>query len=610
MDGLSQNIQQEKINSLKNIFPEVFTEGQIDFKKLKGMLGDSVIYANEHYELTWANKAEARKEVQKQTTCTLEPDKNNSVKFDEANNIFIEGENLEVLRILQKSYFGKIKVIYIDPPYNTGNDSFVYPDDYSERQDEYNKRTGRTDDDGYLNKQDLWKKNSKENGHFHSSWLSMMYPRLYLSRNLLSENGVIFVSIDDNEQANLKLILNEIFGEENFVSQLVWKSRQNKDNRNVSGVSVDHEYVFCYAKNSTYRSLKGSERKTNQYTNPDEDPRGDWTSGNMVGLLPEHLRPNCHYDLIHPTTGTNYGKPKMGWRYDKKTMQSLINEDKILWPTVDTGRPRRKKFLSELSDSLAGYSSIIGKDIYTRNGTSEIEELFGVRYFDFPKPVNLIKELLQQTTNKDDSDIVMDFFAGSSTTAHAVSELNYDDDGNRKFILVQMAELLEEKSEAVQNGFNSIADISKERIKKVIEKYAVDEDKNGVKFFKLCQSNFSNWRNDIAGKEAILNQLKIFVHSDKPGSIASNMVFELLLKLGKPLDTKIDKIVVEKNEFYYIESYKLAFCLIAFDSAIKSTIHDMDIKQVIILNRLFNNDEDLSNTKLEFKESSINLVII
>lgn len=610
MTGRSKDILGDRIQLLRNIFPEVFSENFVDFKKLKEVLGESVNYQNEHYELSWANKAEARKEVQRQTTCTLVPDKNISVNFDTARNVYIEGENLEVLRILQKSYFGKIKVIYIDPPYNTGNDSFVYPDDYSERQDEYNKRIGRTDDEGYLNKQDLWKKNSKENGHFHSSWLSMMYPRLYLSRNLLTETGVIFVSIDDNEQANLKLIMNEIFGEENFVAQLVWKSRQNKDNRNMSGVSIDHEYVFCYAKNSSFRSLRGSERKTEQYSNPDEDPRGDWTSGNMVGLLPEHLRPNCHYDLVNPSTGINYGKPKMGWRYDRKSMQKLIEENKILWPNTETGRPRRKKFLSELSDSLAGYSSIVGQGIFTRNGTAEIEELFGVRYFDFPKPVNLIKELLIQTTNANDSDIILDFFAGSSTTAQAVSELNFEDNGNRQFLLIQMAELLEQKSEAYKNGFKSISDISRARIKKVLNKYRLEGESNGVRFFKLAPSNFKAWRNDISGKEAILKQLEIFIQSDKEGSTVENMITELLLKLGKPLDTQVQKIDLGEYSFFYVEAYRICLCLTNFNSIIKEKIHDLEAKQVIILNKLFENDELVSNTKLEFKEANINLIII
>jgi adenine-specific DNA-methyltransferase len=268
-------------------------------------------------------------------------------------NVFIEGENLEVLKVLQKSYFGKIKMIYIDPPYNTGNDSFIYPDKFSETKDEYLKRIGDLSEEGYLLKEGFFRKNSKDGGHYHSNWLTMMYPRLYIARNLLKDDGVIFISIDDNEVHNLRMIMNEIFGEENFIAQFIWKSRLNKDNRNVTGASIDHEYILSYG-----RRLRGSERKLEQYQNPDNDPRGPWTSGNMVGLLPEDQRPNCHFNLINPKTKNNYGKPKMGWRYDKNTMKKLIDDDKIIWPAKSTGRPRRKLFLTELKDEYTGYSSI------------------------------------------------------------------------------------------------------------------------------------------------------------------------------------------------------------------------------------------------------------
>ncbi len=225
MDGKSLDINAELIAQLKAMLPDVFSEDKIDFQRLKTALGEDAFVQGEHYELSWAGKTEARKEIQKQTTATLAPNRAASVDFDHAQNLFIEGENLEVLRTLQRSYFGKVKMIYIDPPYNTGNDSFVYPDDYSERQDEYKKRTGMTDENGFLNKQDLWRQNRRENGQFHSVWLSMMYPRLYLSRNLLREDGVIFISIDDNEAANLKLLCDEVFGEENFVANVVWQKK-------------------------------------------------------------------------------------------------------------------------------------------------------------------------------------------------------------------------------------------------------------------------------------------------------------------------------------------------------------------------------------------------
>ncbi len=261
MDGQSLDVTAEKIAQLRAIFPEVFSENKIDFARLKAILGESVVFPNEHYELNWAGKAEARKEIQKQTTATLIPDKGNSVDFDAAGNIFIEGENLEVLRVLQKSYFGKVKMIYIDPPYNTGNDSFVYPDDYAERQADYNKHTGITNGDGDLNGQDLWRKNTRENGQFHSVWLSMMYPRLYLARNLLREDGLIFVSIDDNEQTNLKQLMDEIFGEENFVAVFPWRKRTAKSDVPF-GVSQDYEWILSYTRGGFGAGI-GHERKYN-----------------------------------------------------------------------------------------------------------------------------------------------------------------------------------------------------------------------------------------------------------------------------------------------------------------------------------------------------------
>ena len=272
MDGKSLDITADILAQLKAILPDVFSEDKIDFQRLKQALGEDVLVHGEHYELNWAGKTEARKEIQKQTTATLVPNRAESVDFDKARHIFIEGENLEVLRTLQKSYFGKVKMIYIDPPYNTGNDSFVYPDDYTERQDEYKKRTGLTNGEGYLNKQDLWKKNVKESGQFHSVWMSMMYPRLYLSRNLLREDGVIFISIDDNEQANLKMLCDEVFGEENFVGQIVWQKKTGAGAK-TNGFITLHEYVLCYSKNSELVGEIGtnlSEKMKKMYNGKDE----------------------------------------------------------------------------------------------------------------------------------------------------------------------------------------------------------------------------------------------------------------------------------------------------------------------------------------------------
>lgn len=630
MDGQSLNITEQRINQLRELFPDVFSDGKIDFNRLKDTLGENILFTGEKYELSWPGKAEARREVQKQTTATLVPDHEGSINFDTAQNVFIEGENLEVLRVLQKSYFGKVKLIYIDPPYNTGNDSFVYPDDFAERQDDYMKRTGQKDEKGYLNKQDLWKKNSKENGQFHSVWLSMMYPRLYLSRNLMREDGVVFISIDDTEVANLRLLMNEVFGEENFIASFIWKSRQNKDNRTITGVSNDHEYILCYAKNNSERSIKGSARKLEQYSNPDNDVRGNWVSSNMVGLKDESQRPNLHYDLINPNTNINYGRPKMGWRYDPKTMARLIKENRIIWPENPEGRPRRKVFLSEVSETLPGYSSIIGEGIFTRDGSKEILELFDNRFFDFPKPSYLIRDLINQVC--DESDIILDFFAGSASTAQAVLEINAEEGGNLQFILVQMPEPLEQNSEAWKAGYRNIADIGKARIQKVIQRIReqtnekaktpalFDTSRNilgqvlGFQSYRLQYSNFNVWRNDLEGTQAILDQLEMFQEPlSKYNGKHSTLLTELILKAGFPLTVQVTEKEIDDCMIFEIDNGRMWLALDNINDTVFQAAAESRPTVFVTLNRLFvgqNADEIMANAHLQLKDAGIDFKII
>jgi len=616
MDGKSDDIKQNQINELKEILPEIFTEGKIDVEKLKLTLGEDLNLQDERYVLNWAGKQDAFKVLQAQTTATLAPAPEESIDFEKTQNVFIEGENLEVLKVLQKSYYGKIKMIYIDPPYNTGNDSFIYPDKFSESKEEYLKRIGDKDEEGYLLKEGLFRKNSKESGHYHSNWLSMMYPRLFLARNLLRDDGVIFVSIDDNEVHNLRMIMNEVFGEENFVSQFIWKSRQNKDNRTTTGASIDHEYICCYSRSNYEKALKGDERKIEQYTNPDNDLKGPWASGNMVGLLPETLRPNCHYDLINPKTKINYGRPKMGWRYDKNTMEKLINEDRIIWPSSPKGRPRRKVFLNELSDNYAGFSSIIGEDIYTRNGTQEIEDLFGTRMFDFPKPSSLISVLVKQSVKND--DVILDFFAGSGTSAHAVYELNKEDGGKRKYICVQLPENTFEDSEAYKSGYKTIAEICKERIRRVIKNIKTEKKKNpdlfadqkkdldlGFKVFKLKNSNFKIWRNDIAENEKELGkQLDAFENPIKKEAKNENMLWEILLKSGYDLNTKIEEKKISGCQIFSVSDGEMIVCLSKINENAVKEIVKQPPKKCICLDILFaKNDQLKTNTVLQMKDA-------
>ena len=444
----------------------------VNFELLKQMLSPDVVDGDEAYEFTWVGKKAAIVEANKPIQKTLRPCVTESKDWDTTENLYIEGDNLEVLKLLQESYLGKVKMIYIDPPYNTGND-FIYADDFMRSQEEENAQMGMYDED----KNRLFK-NTDTNGRFHSDWCSMIYSRLLLARNLLTEDGVIFISIDDNEVTNLRRVCNEVLGESNFIAQFIWQSRQNKDNRNISGVSIDHEYIICYSKQCGQRIFRGTERKTELYNNPDDDPRGPWTSANMVGLATKDARPNLHYDLINPYDGINYGCPTKGWRYDRNTMKRLIDENRIIWPDSPTGRPRKKSFLFELSDNLPGYSSVFSSGVYTNTATKELASIFDGYLFDFPKPVEIIRQLIQQVTAPE--DIILDFFSGSATTAHAVMQLNAEDGGHRKFIMVQLPEKCDEASEAYKAGYKNICEIGKERIRRAGMKIKDNLEQNGT----------------------------------------------------------------------------------------------------------------------------------
>lgn len=428
---------------------------------------------NDHkkYGLVWENKPENVEERLREEIPVLREVKERAIVSDEPNapnHIIIEGDNFQALTTLSYTHEGKIDVIYIDPPYNTGNKDFIYNDSFVDAEDSYR----------------------------HSKWLSFMNKRLKSAKHLLSEKGVIFISINDNEQAQLKLLCNEIFGEACFIALFIWKSRQNKDNRNITGVSIDHEYVLCYSKFPGIRALKGAERKTEQYSNPDNDPRGPWASGNMAGILDAIQRPNCHYDLINPRTGINYGKPKMGWRYDKNTMNRLIEENRIIWPESPSGRPRKKTFLSEISDVQPGFSSVIGDNIFTRDGTKQLDDIFVKRPFDYPKPTELIKEMVAQSTRSNST--ILDFFAGSGTTLHATMQLNAEDGGHRQCILV------------TNNENNICEEVTYERNKRVINGYTTPK---GEMIEGLHNNNLRYYKTDFLSRDRSMSNMRRLVNA-------------------------------------------------------------------------------------------------
>ena len=618
MDGKSLDIKQDHTEKLAALFPEAVTEGKIDWEKLKATLGEEINFSNERYVLNWAGKSDAFRVLQEPTTDTLVPDKEESVNFENTNHIFIEGENLEILKVLQKSYYGKVKMIYIDPPYNTGNDHFIYPDRFSENKEEYLKRVGDKDEEGYLTREGLFRKNSRDSGHYHSNWLNMMYPRLFLAKNLLKDDGVIFVSIDDNEVHNLRLMMNEIFGEENFICEFIWKSRQIVDSRAQTGISNDHEYIMVYSKSIEVR-LRGKRIDKSKYSNPDNDQKGAWMSNSILGLATASQRPNLHYPLTDPETGIEYICPAdSGWRYSKETIKQKIVEKRIVFPRKKDGRPREKKYLSELAREYTNFSSILNNDVgYTLNGTREVRELFNANYFDFPKPSSLLKTIVEQGT-EEKKGLILDFFSGSATLAHAVIDLNKEDGGNRKFICVQLPEETEKDGEAYKAGYKTIADIGKERIRKVIKKIKKERKENkdlfsdqneskeldlGFKVFKLQSSNFKVWRGDkFENDEQLAKQLQAFTDPTKEGSTEENMLYELLLKSGCDLNSKIDS----NGSYFVVNDSEMVVALTKMNDVIVKEIINLKPEKCITLDKLFaGNDQLKTNTVLQMKDAGI-----
>lgn len=655
MDGKSLIPEQEKINALRQVLPEVFSEGKIDWEKLKAALGENINFSNERYVLNWAGKSDAFKVLQMPTTKTLIPSKEESVNFDETQNIFIEGENLEVLKVLQKSYFGKVKMIYIDPPYNTGNDSFIYPDKFSESKADYEKRVGDKDEEGYMTKDGMFKKNSKENGQYHSNWLNMMMPRLYLAKNLLRQDGVIFVSIDDNEVHNLRLLMNEIFGEENFVASVVWEKKFAPSN-DAKWFSDNHDYVLIFSKNKEIwrpNLLERSEEAKNRYKNPDNDERGVWVSGDMTVKTY-----NAAYDFEITTPSGRKVTPPEGicWRFSKNKIDELIKENRIWFGVDGNNVPRLKRFLSDVKDGITPMTIWKYKDVgHNQEAFQEVRKLFeGQQFFSTPKPNRLLKQCI--SIGSDSADIILDFFAGSGTTAHAVMDLNKEDGGNRKYICVQLPELTEEKSEAYKAGYKTIAEISKERIRRAGKKINEDlelmiadlnkkiedlklkiselkgqlpteENKSeiqnheseiqnhqskiknlksqdlGFKVLKLADSNFKQWQ-QIEGKDAkaLAEQMKLFVDPVSESATIENMVYELLLKSGKDLNSTI-----EKNDGYFlINGNEMALMLEKATQEIIDAVIAEKPTKVIALDKLFKgNDQLKTNTVLQMKDTGI-----
>lgn len=624
MDGRSLHITAENIARLQQLFPDAVSEGRVDFDRLRAALGtaDALAPAGpDHYELRWAGKSAARREVQRPTTATLLPDAENSVDWDRTGHAFIEGENLEVLRVLQRGYFGKVKLIYIDPPYNTGSDAFVYPDDYGERREDYEKAIGQRDENGFLNKQDLWKKNTRESGQYHSAWLSMMWPRLYLSRNLLREDGVIFVSIDDHEVHNLRLLLNEVFGEENFVGQLVWHKKRGKDN-SARFFSAVHEYILVYAKNIeqlAFNRLELTEETKAAYRNPDNDPRGVYRT---LGLWSRE-QGGSSYEY---TTLAGAFFPKQLWLVNAETMRQLDADKKL----INTGkRLYRKMFIDENKGSLPETIWLDASN--NANAKEELKVLFGdASVFDTPKPVKLLEKIINVSCGKD--DLVLDFFAGSGSTAQAVMALNEQDGGNRRFVLVQMPELLAPNTPAFQAGYRTIADITRARLAKAGAKLRAARAGQlalggpapdlGFRAYRLDYSNFRAWRPEVAAAPDLLAQLELFQEPRRDGSGAGHdgraMLTELLLKMAGgpdvlPLSVPVARLDVAGVEVHDVAGGLVWLALAGINAEVVAAAVAARPQRLVVPGHLFagpNPDELVSNARLQLADAGVVLQLI
>jgi len=561
-DTKSPDIAAGNIEQLKALFPEAVTEGQVDFDVLRQLLGGEVDEREEKYGLNWHGKRRARQLALTPSTGTLRPCPEDSVDWGTTQNLMIEGDNLEVLKLLQKSYAGKVKLIYIDPPYNTGGD-FVYPDDFQDNIRNYLELTGQVDGNGHK-----ISSNTEASGRFHTDWLNMMYPRLKLARNLLHQDGVMFVSCDDNEAENLRCLLNEVFGEENFVAQFVWKARQFTDARATTNVSTDHEYILAYARTPEF-SLRGIERDESKFSNPDNDPAGPWMSRSILGLATRDQRPNLHYNLVDPISGRTFPpNPATGWRYSPERMRELVSAGRILFPAKDDGRPREKKFRSDMQADFISFRTIID-GVHTADGTQEIRQLFGAEVFVFPKPCELIRRIAEQALDED--DLVMDFFAGSGTTGHAVMAQNSTDGGNRRYILVQLPEPLDpgDKGQKVAAEFcgqlgkpRTIAELTKERLRRAAKKIKEDNPlfagDIGFRVFKLASSNIRAWEPD---RENLPQTLEESVEHLKTDRTEQDILFELLLKLGLDLTVPIEEKKIAGKTVHSIGAGTLLVCL-------------------------------------------------
>ena len=602
MDGLSLNLEKNNIDKIKELFPEAVEEGKINFDMLRAMLGDEVDDSKEKYQFTWNGKAKSIKLAQTPSSATLRPCKDKSKNWDETENLYIEGDNLEVLKQLQKTYYGKIKTIFIDPPYNTGHD-FVYNDSFSNSLENYKEQTNQTSSS-----------NPENSGRFHTDWLNMMYPRLILAKNLLKNDGAIFITLDDTEISSLKKICDEIFGENNFVGWIIWQhSIQPKGY--AGKMSVHHNHMLCYAKSSGFvlGSLERTSEDNKSYSNPDNDPNGPWRTGDVRNAL---YRPNLIYDIVSPS-GKIIKPCENGWRWSKETVQEKIKTGEIIFSSDET-RIIRKIYLKN-QEGRVPESIWFGKDVgTTREAMSELKKLFNDSPFDTPKPTALLKRIFKIMNSTD--DIILDFFSGSCSTADAVMQWNKGNGFHNSFIMVQLPELCNEKSEAYKAGYKNICEIGEERIRRAGEQIKAEWEKEhpsdglfgsdeefttdiGFKVFKLDSTNVNEWDSNMKldEKELAMRLGEVF----KEGRSKEDILYEIMLKYGV-FDKQVEEIDVNGKTMYRVGKRYMIVCL---DDQITSedvkAIGELSPKTVIFNEAGFNNDNDKINAVYNLEKAGV-----
>ncbi len=604
LDGKSMDIVSENIAKLKELFPDVFSEGKIDFEVLEATLGECVDAKEERYSFNWNGKAKARRIAQTPSTGTLRPAKEESKNWDSTENLYIEGDNLEVLKLLQKSYHKQVKMIYIDPPYNTGKD-FVYKDNFKDNIKNYLELTGQVDSEG--NKLST---NRDTSGRYHSDWLNMMYPRLKLARNLLKDDGVIYISIDDNEVSNLRKICDEIFGEDNFINNVIWEKKYSPQN-DAKWFSDNHDHILVYAKNKDIwrpNLLPRTEEQNKRYKNFDNDPRGNWKSSDFsVKTYSE----NYDYPVTLPS-GRVVNPPKSRcWRTSKIKFQELVEDNRIWFGAEGDNVPSIKRFLTEVKDGIVPLTIWkYGEVGHNQDAAKDIRELFdGGVPFDTPKPVKLLKRIVYLST--EDNDICLDFFSGSATAAHSVMKLNSEDGGSRKYIMVQIPEQINNKD------LPTICEIGKERIRRAGEKVMVDNpDKDlsdldiGFKVFKLDSSNIKAWDPESEDLEQSLFEVVNNIKSDRT---EEDLLYEILLKYGLDLTLPIEVLELVGKKVYVVGLGALVICLdeqITIDTVeeiakLKEQYESDDLMRVVFRDNGFKDAEVKTNAIQILKQSGI-----